>query len=128
MIGSQGTQAKANDNTNDPAKWQSYYLPRTGQAKLARNSYVKIESHLKLNSVPSYDNPTADGVMQGWFNGQLAVDRQGFAWRRDASQKMNYAWIFFWTGGGATDPTWFQPQDQKMYMRSLVISTKPITH
>lgn len=114
-------------NTANPTQWSSSRLPHNGQATLARNGYITLEQRLKLNSVPSYDNPTGDGAMQAWADGQLAIDKQSAVWRRDASQKMTYAWFLFWTGGG-NEPEWFQPQDQKIYVRSFVLSTKPITH
>ena len=121
-------QSRAWFNTINPTEYSNRYLPHNGQVQLARNGYISLEQRLKLNSVPTYDAPEKDGLMQAWANGKPAVDKRNFAWRRDASQTIEHAWMLWWTGGPRHSPEWAQPKDQIIYLNSFVISDKPITH
>jgi hypothetical protein len=65
----------------------------------------------------------ADGIIQGWFDGQLALDERDAELRLDASGHVDV--FFFSTFFGGNDPSWGAARDEAVDFDDLVISTAP---
>ncbi len=99
-----------------PQRWNlggAHYL-RDGQ-------WHTLEHRIVMNT-PN----VANGIVQGWFDGQLVLDARNMLWRRNASIQIDsfYFSTFF---GGATS-TWAPQKDEVIYFDELIISESPITH
>lgn len=100
---------------NDGADGQKTYLP-TGE-------WVTIETRVKINAVD-----VADGIFQGWYNGELRLDRRDFMWRKNGGEDLKIGQYMFLTFFGGGDATFAASKDEHVYFDNFVISTQPITH
>ena len=67
-----------------------------------------------------------DGVVQGWWDGTLALDRTNIRFRDVSSFAIDG--FYFSTFFGGSDATWAPTKDEYVYFDDFVIATKPITH
>ncbi len=69
----------------------------------------------------------ADGVVQAWFDGKLALDTgKKFLFRKTDAFSINGLIVTTYFGGATTK--WASPKDQRVFFDNFIISTKPITH
>lgn len=82
-----------------------------------------VEAHFKLNSLDvKKDRPNHDGVVQGWFDGELVVDRSDVLLRSTDFPKMKFNQFLLapYFGPGLL------PHAQKLWIDELAVSTRPI--
>jgi hypothetical protein len=65
-----------------------------------------------------------DGVIQGWFDGRLALDQRDVTLRLDGSLHVDA--LYFSTFFGGDDPTWGARRDETVDFDDFVISTGPL--
>ena len=69
----------------------------------------------------------ADGIVQGWFDGKLALDTgKKFLFRKTDAFSINGLIVTTFFGGATAK--WASPKDQHVLFDNFVVSTKPITH
>jgi hypothetical protein len=66
----------------------------------------------------------ADGTVQGWFDGHLALDRRDALLRLDGTLHADA--FYFSTFFGGNDPSWGATRDEVVDFDDFVISTGPI--
>ena len=82
-----------------------------------------VEAHFKLNTLDSErDRPHADGIVRGWFDGELVVDRRDVILRSTDFPNMQFNQLlmapYFGTG--------LLPHPQKLWIDELVVSTNRV--
>jgi hypothetical protein len=65
-----------------------------------------------------------DGVIQGWFDGRLALDKRDALLRLDGAQHADA--FYFSTFFGGNDPSWAATRDETVDFDDFVIATGPI--
>jgi len=108
-------------NLVDPTVLSRDSIPHP-QPFLINDSYVTYESRMEMNSIGS-----VDGANQAWWAGNLVVDEL-IEWRDIAGQQVTQIIMSFHLGGVKTQPEWFGPQNQKMYIKDVTVSENPISH
>ncbi len=88
-------------------------------ATLETGQWECLEIRIKLNT-PGKKN----GVMQGWLNGELAMDHDDLYFRDTESLKIDN--LMFDTFFGGDTPDFASPKNQSAYFDNFVISTNPI--
>lgn len=83
---------------------------------LENNRWYCIEQYVKLNSPGQ-----PDGVLRGWVDGQLAIEKTDVRFRAVDKLKIEAVWINVYLGG-----TWTAEQDHHLYLDEIVISKEPI--
>jgi hypothetical protein len=66
----------------------------------------------------------ANGVLQAWIDGKLALDRRDRVWRLDAAIHVDA--LYFSTFFGGNDPSWGAARDETVDFDDFVISPHPI--
>lgn len=91
-----------------------------GQVKL-REGWNRLEVRHVMNTIGR-----ANGVMQGWLNGELALDVSDIEYRRAGGESTGVDTLLFSTfyGGGNLD--FAPPSDQFLYFDNFVVDTAPI--
>jgi hypothetical protein len=87
-------------------------------ADLTPGAWSCIEMRYKMNTPGQ-----PDGIMQGWFNGQLKYDRRDILFRSQGSLATDTLMGVFYHGGQSE---WQPLKTEYMYMDSLAISNAPI--
>jgi hypothetical protein len=64
----------------------------------------------------------ADGVLQAWIDGRLALDARDRVWRLDATVHVDA--LYFSTFFGGDDPSWGAARDESVDFDDFVISTR----
>jgi hypothetical protein len=83
--------------------------------------WYSLEHRLVLNT-----DGQANGVIQAWFNGQLALDRKDVRLRAADGIRIDSFYFSTFFGGNTSD--WAPPSDEYVDFDDIVVSTKPITH
>jgi hypothetical protein len=92
-----------------------------GRRIFAPGTWHVVEHRIVMNT-PAQN----DGVVQGWFDGQLALDRRDVRFRDVASFAIDS--FYFSTFFGGSDATWAASKDEHIYYDDFVVSAGPITH
>jgi len=91
------------------------------QKSFIPGKWHKVETRIKMNT-PGIRN----GVIQSWFDGELAVDEQSIRFRDVDTFAIDYFLFSTFFGGG--DDTWATTKEEYTYFDNIIVSTKPITH
>jgi len=83
----------------------------------------RIEIRVKINT-PG----VLDGRMQGWFDGELRLDRSDLMFRMPGGEHLRIGQYFAVTFFGGGDSSFAPSEDQHVYFDNFVVSTQPITH
>ncbi|WP_224447678.1 polysaccharide lyase [Haloprofundus salilacus] len=75
--------------------------------------YYQIDSYVKLNT-PGEN----DGVLRGWIDGELAMEKEDIRFRDTSDLKVETLWFNIYHGGSDTSPS-----DNYLYCDSLEMST-----
>lgn len=70
----------------------------------------------------------ADGVLQGWFDGVLAVERTDVQFRASGDDSLAITSLYFSTFFGGSGADWAPTRDETVFFDDIVVSTSPITH
>jgi hypothetical protein len=87
-----------------------------GYAPTARNRWICIEGHMKLN-----DPSASNGVLRGWVNGKPAYSNDTFRFRKVSGWKIEDFWADIYYGGKPTAPS-----TMDVYLDSVVLAKKRI--
>jgi hypothetical protein len=93
-----------------------------GQTRAFKSGqWYSLEHHVVLNT-----GDQANGVMQAWFDGELALDRKDVRFRSVDSVKVDSFYFSTFFGGSGAD--WAPPADEYVDFDDVVVSERPITH
>lgn len=92
-----------------------------GTRAFKHGEWYSLEHHLLLNH-----GDQADGVVEAWFDGELALQRKNVRFRSVDSIPIDS--FYFSTFFGGSSPEWAPPEDEYIDFDDVVVSTKPITH
>jgi hypothetical protein len=67
-----------------------------------------------------------DGLVQGWFDGVLALDHQGVRFRDVNTFAIDV--FYFSTFFGGDDSTWAPSRDEYVFFDEFVVARGPIGH
>lgn len=84
------------------------------------SAWHTVQHRVKMNS-----DGAADGVMQAWFDGTLAIDDGARTWRVAASPYEGIDALYFSTFFGGGDASWAPTAAQTVDFDDLVVSTGP---
>jgi len=106
-------------NNKEVTAPQVWFQPNPGPGY--KGNWNHVEVYLQLNSVVGGIG-VADGVMQYWFNGTLAIDRHDILFRTGARPTIQFHQFVIapYMGDGS-------PVDQYMWVDDLVAATNKIT-
>ncbi len=91
---------------------QRYFSPGTWHV---------VEHRIVMNTPTQHD-----GVVQCWFDGELALDRNDIRFRDVDTFAIDS--FYFSTFFGGSDSTWAATKDEYVYFDDFVIAEHPITH
>lgn len=79
---------------------------RLGNFCAEKNRWYCIEQRVKMNTVPSEGQATADGILECWVNGVKVFSRTNMRWRNTSALKIQQWWCTWYHGGtvGVTSP------------------------
>lgn len=107
------------EKVNDCGDDYDYRIGNT-DALFSPNVWHTVEHRIRMNTPGA-----TDGIMQAWFDGQLALDEQSFVWRA-AGQTWSIDALYFSTFFGGSDNTWAPSADQTIDYDSFVISAASV--
>ncbi len=81
----------------------------------------QVEHRIVMNTPGEHD-----GLVEGWFDGVLALRREEIRFRDVDSFSIDA--LYFSTFFGGSDETWAATSDEYVYFDDFVISTQPIAH
>jgi len=88
-----------------------------GQRYFEPGTWHRIENYIKINTPGQYD-----GIIKGWFDGELALERTGMRFRTVDTWAVNS--FFFQTHFGGSGSEWEPKTDQYIYFDEFVVSTE----
>lgn len=105
---------------NQPGKYaDNMFWNKGGQKYIKPGTWHHMETHIKMNT-PGQN----DGIIQSWFDGELALDRQNMRFRDvDTFAIDQLLFMHFWGGG---DSSYAPVKDEYAYFDKVTISTEQI--
>jgi hypothetical protein len=94
------------------------YLPSGAPARFSPGTWHRVEHRVAMNAPGQ-----ANGVLQAWIDGQLAIDARDRVWRLDGSVHVDA--LYFSTFFGGNDPSWGAARDETVDFDDFVVSTRP---
>lgn len=92
-----------------------------GERFFEPGQWHQVEHRIVMNTPGEHD-----GLVEGWFDGVLALRREGIRFRDVDSFSIDA--LYFSTFFGGSDETWAATSDEYVYFDDFVISTQPIAH
>ena len=95
-----------------------------------KGQWVRIEQRIRQNTATSEEGvgDKADGILQEWVDGQLAVDKRNKKWRTVNTMHIDGIYMYSFYGGNIRDPLNKPAKTQYSYYDNFTVSTSPITH
>jgi len=88
-----------------------------------------VEHRVKMNDPgPEGEEGANDGLIQGWFDGDLALDERDLRFRDVPDFGIDRLYFSSFFGGGRGDPAYGHPREEYIDYDSFVVSEEPITH
>ena len=87
-----------------------------GRGSLKNERWYCIETYVRLNT-PGRN----DGILRGWVDGALAMEKTDLRFRDTADLKIEKFWMNLYYGG-----SWSAPHDMDIYLDNVALSTHPI--
>jgi hypothetical protein len=87
-----------------------------GQRVFRPGTWHRVEHRVVINTPGQ-----RDGIVQGWFDGAMALDRRGIRFRDVDAFAIDA--FYFSTFFGGSDPTWAAAKDEYVYFDQFVIAT-----
>lgn len=85
------------------------------------NTWITVEHRITMNTPGQYD-----GIVQGWYNGQLSLNRTNIRFRDVNTFAVDGFYFSTFFGGGSLD--WSPPRDEYIDFDDFAFSDRPITH
>ncbi|RMH14345.1 MAG: hypothetical protein D6695_01530 [Planctomycetota bacterium] len=95
-----------------------YDWHKSGVPMFERDRWYHIVQHVRMNSV-SGSVGQADGVLQVWVDGQLAVDQHNVVYRHSPELRIDRMWFNIHYGG---DPA---PTDYHVFLDEIIVHAGP---
>ena len=95
------------------------YLLQGGPARFQPGVWHRVEHRLVMNTPGQ-----ANGVLQAWIDGQLALDQHDRVWRLDGSIGIDA--LYFSTFFGGNDPSWGAARDETVDFDDFIVSPQRI--
>jgi hypothetical protein len=92
-----------------------------GQRAFAPGTWHLVEHRVVMNTPGQHD-----GLVQGWFDGVLALERPGVRFRDVDTFAIDV--FYFSTFFGGSDSSWAPSRDEYVYFDEFVVATGPIGH
>ncbi|HVY29502.1 MAG TPA: hypothetical protein VHB79_23245 [Polyangiaceae bacterium] len=92
-----------------------------GTRAFRHGEWYSLEHHLLLNH-----GDQADGLVEAWFDGELALQRKNVRFRSVDTIPIDSFYFSTFFGGSSSE--WAPPEDEYIDFDDVVVSTKPITH
>ena len=89
-----------------------------GQRTFRPGTRHRVEHRVVINTPGQ-----RDGIVQGWFDGMLALDRRNVRFRNVAAFAIDA--FYFSTFFGGSDPSWAPLKDEHVTFDQFVVSTAP---
>ena len=90
---------------------------------LEHGRWYCIEQYCKLNSLGAKgERGKNDGILRGWIDGNLALEKTDIRFRDVDSLKIEDIWVNVYHGGETPVPR----EDIHLYLDNMVIARKPI--
>ena len=86
------------------------------RGSLKNEQWYCIETYVKMNT-PGKN----DGILRGWVDGQLAMEKTDLRFRDIPDLKIESFWVNLYYGG-----KWASPQDMDVYFDNVALSHQPI--
>ncbi len=115
-VGSYVYHADMEGDFGDNYVWVDSWGPGGYGGVLERNRWYCLEHYVRMNTPGSND-----GVLRGWVDGRLAVERTDMSFRTVDSLHIERIWMNLYHGGTAVSPA-----DQHMFIDNVVIATRYI--
>ncbi|MGC4000750.1 MAG: hypothetical protein QM767_26175 [Anaeromyxobacter sp.] len=98
------------------------YVYETNDTKVTFTPGVwhRVQHHIRMNTPGAHD-----GILQAWFDGNLALDEQAFLYRL-AGATFGIDALYFSTFFGGSDDTWAPSTQQILDFDDFLISETPI--
>ena len=108
-----------------------YYPERTNRCGDDWNyggaRFVPGQWHTMEHRIVMGTKGQSNGVMQGWIDGRLMLNRTNVKWRT-ATADYSIDTLYFSTFFGGSDASWAPKSAQRIDFDDLIVSTAPITH
>lgn len=99
-----------------------YWKESSGDTvRIGQGSWHLITQRVRMNTPGK-----ADGVLQGWFDGQEAFYNDSILFRKDEKLKIDQVFYSVFMGGG--DQSWAPVKDEYICFDDFRISTQPFNH
>ena len=92
-----------------------------GQRVFTPGQWITVEHHIVMNT-PGQRN----GVVEGWYNGQLALSRNDIRYRDVDTFEIDEFMFSTFFGGGTQD--WAATRNEHIDFDDFIFSDRPITH
>lgn len=92
-----------------------------GQKAWVPGQWAEVEHRFVMNTPGQ-----KDGIVQGWWNGALALERKNIRFRDVSTFAIDVFYFSTFFGGSTSD--WAATKDEHTYFDDFVISTGPISH
>jgi hypothetical protein len=97
----------------------AYVVPSSGApARFQPGVWHHVVHHIVMNAPGQ-----ANGVLQAWFDGALALDLHDRVWRLDATVHVDA--LYFSTFFGGNDPSWGAARNEEVDFDDFVIAERP---
>ncbi len=83
--------------------------------------WVQVEHRIVMNTIGN-----KNGILQGWYNGKLALDKRDMRFRHVDSFAIDG--FYFSTFYGGSSDSWAPNRDETIDFDDFIFSTVPITH
>lgn len=93
----------------------------TGSGPYNMQDWHHIEAYFKLNTIDANGKGRADGILQFWFDGQLAINKNTVNFRTGAQPTMLFNQLIVGPYMGSSDT------DQTFWIDNLTVATAPPT-
>ena len=95
------------------------YLLDGAPARFSPGVWHRVEHRVVMNTPGQ-----ANGFLQAWIDGVLALDQRDRVWRLDAAVHVDA--LYFSTFFGGNDPSWGATRDEAIDFDDFVVSPRPI--
>ena len=92
-----------------------------GQRSFPPGEWVHVEHRFVMNTPGQ-----SDGLVQGWYNGELAVERQNMRFRDVDTFAVDVFYFSTFFGGSGSE--WAPTKDEYVYFDHFIVATAPIAH
>lgn len=118
---------KSNPDFGENMRW--FESSEWDRSTIYDGEWYWIEHRVKMNDPgPDGEEGESDGLIQGWFDGKLALDERNLRFRDVADFGVDRLYFDTFFGGPSGDPAYAHDREEWIDYDHVVVSTEPITH